>query len=455
MPDLYLHNTLHNAVELFAPLEADQVRMYVCGPTVYGPVHIGNARPAVVFDVLYRLLKRHYARVSYARNITDIDDKIITAAAEAAEPPQQLADYWRQRYLDTMQALGVAPPDFEPLATEYIPEIIAMIQRLLEKGSAYAEAGHVLFHVPAFTDYGKLSNRNRDEMIAGARVEVAPYKRDAADFVLWKPSTEQQPGWDSPWGRGRPGWHIECSAMAAACLGQEIDIHGGGQDLIFPHHENELAQSRCAHGTAQFAKYWLHNGHVRMEGEKMSKSLNNVLLLSDCLEQYHGEVVRLALLSTHYRHPLNWTDSLLQEAKATLDKWYRIVAGGDSDPGGGDDSLTEAPLLNDLNTPAAITALHQAAQHCQQAADAADARRWRSTLRAGGGLLGLLTQPPQRWFQSGAGIPSAAVIEEKINQRLAARQARDFATADMIRDDLAAQGIVLEDSASGTSWRIS
>ena len=454
MARLYLYNTLHNERQLFSPLEIAHVRIYVCGPTVYGPVHIGNARPAVVFDLLYRLLKRYYPKVTYARNITDIDDKIIETAAKSGELPEKLADRWKQCYLENMRQLGVLTPDEEPTATAYIGEMIAMIERLLERQAAYINQGHVLFHVPAFPDYGALSNRRREDMLAGARVEVAPYKRDAADFVLWKPATNDEPGWDSPWGRGRPGWHIECSAMAASCLGKEIDIHGGGQDLIFPHHENELAQSRCANGTTQFAKFWLHNGHVRMDGEKMSKSLNNVLLLQDILAQYAGETVRLALFNTHYRRPLNWTSTLLDEARTILDKWYRILAGGEATKGG-DVQPMEAALLDDLNTPAAIAELHRLAHKAQHAASAGEAACWRGRLRAGASLLGLLQQAPEEWFhQNGKQPLNAAAIEEKINQRLTAKRQRDFSTADAIRAELEQKGVLLEDSANGTAWRV-
>lgn len=476
MPQLILHNTLHNAPQPFTPLDDSHVRMYVCGPTVYGPVHIGNARPAVVFDLLYRLLKRHYPKVTYARNITDIDDKIIETAAKNGENPSSLANHWKARYQEQMHALGVLPPDKEPTATSAIGDMIAMIERLLQREVAYEAEGHVLFHVPTFAEYGALSNRRREDMIAGARVEVAPYKRDAADFVLWKPSSDDQPGWESPWGRGRPGWHIECSAMAASCLGEEIDIHGGGQDLIFPHHENELAQSRCAHGTAHFARFWVHNGHIRMEDEKMSKSIGNVLLLQDALADYDGEIIRLALLSTHYRRPLNWTDTLMKEARTTLDKWYRVLgAGAIAGEGGGDgDSEVEAALLDDMNTPAAISRLHQLAQRASHAASSADgadganeseAARCRAVLRSSAQRLGLLQHNAAQWFHrsasgagagagADAGAPDDTAIEEKIRQRRAAKQQKDFAQADAIRDELARQGVVLEDTASGTTWRI-
>ena len=323
----FLRNTLTNRREEFVPRDPARPTMYVCGPTVYGPAHVGNARPAAVFDLTARVLKSLWPGTVYARNITDIDDKIIAAAG--TEGVSALALRCADEYRAEMSALNIAPPDFEPLATAHIPEMLDMISRLLEKGFAYQAEGHVLFHSAGFSDYGALSNRNRDEMIAGARVEVAPYKRDPADFVLWKPSPDDMPGWDSPWGRGRPGWHLECSAMAEKCLGLEIDLHGGGQDLIFPHHENEIAQSRCAHGTQSLARYWMHNGHVSADGEKMSKSLGNVFLTRDALAEFPGEAVRWALLSAHYRRPLRWSETLLRESRAALDRLYEALRGAE------------------------------------------------------------------------------------------------------------------------------
>lgn len=447
MPPLTLHNTLHNQRQPFTPLDAAHVRMYVCGPTVYGPVHVGNARPAVIFDLLYRLLRHRHPKVTYARNITDIDDKIIAAATRAGIPPQALAAQWKTAYKQDMTRLGVLPPDAEPTATDSIPAIVAMIKRLIDRGHAYAAEDHVLFHVPSHPPYGELSNRRREDMLAGARVEIAPYKRDPADFVLWKPSVPPHPGWPSPWGRGRPGWHIECSAMAAECLGEQIDIHGGGQDLIFPHHENELAQSRCAHGAPRFAKFWLHNGHVRMDGDKMSKSRGNVLLLRDALTHYPGEAIRLALLSAHYRQPLNWTQKLLDDAKATLDKWYRTLAPLPPAPQDTQDTPQdiESALLDDLNTPAAIAALHGKTRHPP-------------ALAAGAKQLGLLRHSPHHWFQgtptpATPTTPNESIIEKKIAARLRARRAGDYATADAIRDQLAEMNIVLEDTATDTKWR--
>ena len=451
MFNIYLHNTLHNRRELFVPQDERRLTMYVCGPTVYGPAHVGNARPAAVFDLLFRLLRRRYGdnAVIYARNITDIDDKIIAAAAAKKESAEDVARQWRDDYRQNMRQINVLPPVIEPHATAYVPHIIAMIEDLLDKNYAYAAEQHVLFHVPGFTDYGALSNRRRQDMLDGARVEIAPYKKDAADFVLWKPSAADAPGWESPWGRGRPGWHIECSAMAAACLGDTIDLHGGGQDLIFPHHENEIAQSRCAHGTTQFARFWLHNGHVTMDGDKMSKSLGNVRLLSAALEKFPGEVVRYALLSSHYRSPLNWRWQLLEESKAALSRLYRAIDGAPPD---GDDGAIVNALADDLNTPLAISVLHDMARDINKGDESL-----RAQLFAGGRLMGFF-QATQ--FDSADNSDSAddsdistADINLLIQERHEARARRDFTAADVARDKLLAHGIVLEDSASGTTWR--
>jgi cysteinyl-tRNA synthetase len=407
----------------------------VCGPTVYGRAHIGNARPAVVFDTLARLIRHEFGpdSLTYARNVTDVDDKIIAAAEAEGVDPSVITQRYERHYLEDMGALGVAPPDIAPHATEEIAPMIAMIEKLIEGGSAYAAQGHVLFDVTADPAYGMLSHRDREQMIAGARVEVAPYKRDPADFVLWKPSDPDVIGWDSPWGRGRPGWHLECSAMIERHLGETIDIHGGGLDLIFPHHENEIAQSRCAHGGAALARYWVHNGFVDMGAEKMSKSLGNIVTPAELLEKVDGEVLRLALLSAHYRSPLPWTEALIEQSKAILDKLYR--AAGDAEPGEIDADVIEA-LLDDLNTPAALTRL-------QAIGDPA-------TLKASAALLGLLTKSADQWFRSGA---DDTAIEAKIAKRAEAKANRDFATADRIRDELKADGIVLEDGPSGTTWR--
>ena len=439
---LVIYNTLSREKEPFAPLDAANVRLYVCGPTVYDYVHIGNARPVVAFDVLYRLLKRCYPRVTYVRNITDIDDKIMTRASENKEPIEQLTERTAAAYQSDMARLGALPPDVEPRATQYVGEMIALIERLIERGHAYAAEGHVLFSVPSMDDYGRLSRRSRDELIAGARVDVAPYKRDPADFVLWKPSTEAQAGWVSPWGRGRPGWHIECSAMSAAHLGETFDIHAGGLDLIFPHHENEIAQSRSAFGHAIMAKYWMHNGFLNISGEKMSKSLGNFFTVHELLDQYPGEAIRLLLLSAHYRQPLDFTHEGLTQAKATLDRWYGALRGKELKSVPVPASVEEA-LADDLNTPQAISAVHQL--------------RDPSELKAGAGALGLLQQDAEIWFRwmpaAAASGPSDAEIEAAIAARQAARKARDFKESDRIRDDLKAKGVILEDGPKGTTWK--
>ena len=431
-----LHDTMTREKRPFVPLNPQRITMYVCGPTVYGRAHIGNARPAVVFDTLARLIRQEFGEKSlvYARNVTDVDDKIIASAEKEGVDPSVITERYERHYLEDMGALGVIPPDIAPHATQEIPAMIAMIGRLIETGHAYEAMGHVLFSVPSNPDYGALSRRDREAMLAGARVEVAPYKRDPADFVLWKPSDEGVVGWDSPWGRGRPGWHVECSAMIERHLGETIDIHGGGLDLIFPHHENEVAQSRCAHGGIPLARDWVHNGFVDMGSEKMSKSLGNVITPAELLEQGHkGETLRLALLSAHYRQPLSWTDEVVAQAKATLDRLYRVADnadGGDLDPG-----VVEA-LSDDLNTPLAMSRL--------SAID--DPAR----LRASAGLLGLLQSSADEWFQGGG---DAGGIETRIAERAEAKKNRDFATADRIREELKAEGIVLEDSSSGTTWR--
>jgi len=431
-----LHDTMARTKRDFEPPDPERITMYVCGPTVYGRAHIGNARPAVVFDTLARLIRHQYGAKSltYARNVTDVDDKIIAAAeAERVEPSVITARY-EEHYLADMAALGVSPPDFAPHATAEIAPMIAMIGRLLELGHAYAADGHVLFDVPSDPDYGVLSRRDREAMIAGARVEVAPYKRDPADFVLWKPSEPAMIGWESPWGRGRPGWHIECSAMIAEHFGKTIDIHGGGLDLIFPHHENEIAQSRCVHGGAPLARYWVHNGFVDMGAEKMSKSLGNVILVNDLLDAGHrGETLRLALLSTHYRQPLPWTEALIAQSKATLDRLYRLA--GAAEPGDPDAGVIEA-LADDLNTPLALSRLI--------------ALENPGVVRSSAALLGLVGASGDQWFRGG---DLSGDIAGLITKRTEAKARRDFAEADRIRDELAADGVVLEDGPTGTTWR--
>jgi cysteinyl-tRNA synthetase len=431
-----LYDTMAREKRAFKPADPERVTMYVCGPTVYNRAHIGNARPAVVFDVLARLLRHVYGEdgVVYARNVTDVDDKIIEAAAAEGVEPSAITRRFEDFYLADMGALGVRAPDLAPKATESVAEMVAMIARLIETGNAYEADGHVLFHVPSDPEYGALGRRDREAMIAGARVEVASYKKDPADFVLWKPSPVGVIAWDSPWGRGRPGWHIECSAMIERHLGTTIDIHGGGLDLIFPHHENEIAQSRCAHGGAPLANYWVHNGFLSMAGsEKMSKSLGNVVTVGELLEQGHkGETLRFALLSAHYRQPLEWSSQLVAQSKATLDRLYR--AAGDAEPAEADAGVIEA-LADDLNTPLALSRL-------SAVEDAA-------ALKASAGLLGLITENAATWFRG----EGDARIDGLVASRTEAKKRRDFAEADRIRAELAGEGILLEDGPQGTSWR--
>ncbi len=447
---LTVHNTLARAKQPFEPLDPEHVRLYVCGPTVYDLAHIGNARPFVVFDVLYRLLRRFYPRVTYVRNITDVDDKINARSRETGEPISSITARTAAAFHADMAALGTLTPDVEPRATEHVGPMIEMIERLIAGGHAYEADGHVLFHVPSMADYGRLSRHSREELIAGARVDVAPYKRDPADFVLWKPSAGDQPGWPSPWGRGRPGWHIECSAMSRAYLGDTFDIHGGGADLIFPHHENELAQSVCAHGTP-FVRYWMHNGYLVVDGEKMSKSLGNVLTVRDLLEHAPGEAIRLALLQAHYRAPLDFTRGALAEAKSSLDRLYRALRdAGVREPGEPAPAVLAA-LLDDLNTPAAIAALHETATELNRSGDPDEKAALAGALLGAGGLLGLLQADPTAWLQGGG--DDAEEIEALVLERFQARQARDFARADAIREALSARGIALEDGPDGTAWR--
>ena len=450
MTPLRFYNTLTRREEDFIPLDPTRVRMYVCGPTVYDYAHIGNARPAVVFDVLFRLLRHRYGKdqVVYARNFTDVDDKIIAAARQTGEPIGEVTSRTTKAYLDDMGALGVLEPDIQPRATEHIGEMIALIERLIAKGHAYEAEGQVLFNVPSMPDYGQLSRLDRDELVAGARVDVAPYKRDPADFTLWKPSTPDQPGWDSPWGRGRPGWHIECSAMSWKHLGEVFDIHGGGLDLIFPHHENEIAQSRCAHGTPKMAQLWMHNGYVVVGGEKMSKSLGNFLTVHQLLEEGQpGEAIRLALLSAHYRQPLDITREKLAEAKTQLDRFYLAIRSVPRQAGQADPAVVAA-LAADLNTPEALALLHEQVSALNRAAEE-ERPALAARFVASAALLGLLEQEPERWFQGGGD----AAIDALVEARVAARKARNFKEADRIRDELLAQGIELEDGPGGTRWR--
>jgi len=454
---LTLYNTMTRSKQLFQPIDSQRVTMYVCGPTVYNRVHIGNARPAVVFDTLYRVLTSLYPNVQYARNITDIDDKIMKTAAQLGEDISALSTRYAEAYFDDMQALNNLPPTIVPYATQHIPEMIDMVSRLIEKGHAYAAEGNVLFAVQSMQDYGKLSGRSLDDMLAGARVEVASYKKYAGDFVLWKPSADDEPGWDSPWGRGRPGWHLECSAMIEKHLGESIDIHGGGQDLIFPHHENEIAQSCCAHDGKPFANIWMHNGFINIEGEKMSKSLGNFRMVNDLLEQYPGEVLRYVILSAHYRSEQNFGKDLLDSAWRSLDTLYGFLRTQvDVDAETVDISNSDAyqALLDDLNTPVVISELHKLARE-MNAADTGARAAAKGRLLAVAGLMGLLQQDPEQWFtlSRGGSDISAEQIETLIAKRNQAKADKDYAGADAVREELKAMGVVLEDSREGTKWR--
>lgn len=460
---LRIHDTATRQTVPFEPIDPAHIRMYVCGPTVYDRIHIGNARPAVIFDVLYRLLQRLYPRVTYVRNITDVDDKINARAAERGIAIRDLTEGTAAAYRDDTKALGCLPPDVEPRATEHIAEMQEIISRLIALGHAYAAEGHVLFSVPSWKHYGAFARKDRDEQIAGARVDVAAYKRDPADFVLWKPSQGSDPGWDSPWGYGRPGWHIECSAMSEKHLGKDFDIHGGGLDLIFPHHQNEIAQSCCANPGSTFAKYWMHNGYLLSEGEKMSKSLGNFYTVAELLEKAPGEALRLLLLKTHYRAPLDFTKAKLTEAKTELDRLYGVIADVGDIPKFEEVTEGDMPIVQilkeDLNTPQAIAYLHAKAKQINQAKssgvplDDPYLREDLSIFRWAASLLGLLQQDPKSWFQGGADV-DAGRIEALIAERLAAKKAKDFARADSIRAELLAEGIALEDKPGGvTEWR--
>lgn len=457
---LYLYNTLSRSSELFEPADPERVAMYVCGPTVYSFPHIGNARPAVVFDVLSRVLRRKY-KLIYARNVTDVDDKIFAAAkAENIEIGVLTARYLAS-YLEDMAMLGVQPPDVSPRVTEHIPQIINFIERLVASGHAYEAEKHVLFSVGSYPDYGHLSGRALDDLIAGVRVDIAPYKREPADFVLWKPSASDVVGWDSPWGHGRPGWHVECSAMAEAHLGETIDIHGGGQDLIFPHHENEIAQSTCAHAGMLYCRYWIHNGLIHVESEKMSKSVGNVLLIRDLLSEAPAEAVRLGLLTAHYRQPLDWTGDVLVDARQKLDRMYgalRVagVTGAKQDDSGNIPPTSVIDALNDdLNTPRALAALFELTRQANRETDSLRRLEIATSLRAGANLLGLLEADPEAWFVDveESGEIEGAKIDALVSQRERFRAERDFPEADRIRKQLEKAGVVIEDSLDGSRWR--
>ena len=444
MPTLTLHNSLTRQREPLAPIDPAHVRMYACGPTVYDRAHIGNARPEVVNDVLVRLLRHLYPRVSYVRNITDVDDKINARAAAAEQPIGVITEQTLADFHADMAQLGVLPPDVEPRATAHIPEMIALIERLVGSGHAYPAEGHVLFAVASYAEYGRLSGRSPDELLAGARVDVAPYKRDPGDFVLWKPSPPELPGWDSPWGRGRPGWHIECSAMAWRYLGASFDIHAGGADLLFPHHENERAQSCCAFPGEGFARIWIHNGMLEIEGHKMSKSLANFATIPEVLSRCagRGDVIRHMLLRTHYRSPLDFTGQGLRESERELTRFYRALD-VPTTPGEVPPAVIDA-LCDDLNTPLALV-------HMQKMADAvfANDASARASLRAAGEVLGLLGANPQNWLHQGA---DEELVEREKLRRYFAKQNRDYRLADEIRDALAQKGVILEDGPNGTTW---
>ncbi len=453
-----LYNTLTREKQDFVPINPDRVTMYVCGPTVYNFAHIGNARPAVIFDLLYRLLSLHYKEVVYARNITDVDDKINAKAAELKVPIQEISSRYADAYHSDMDAIGVGRPTIEPRATDHIEQMIDMIERLFDAGHAYEALGHVLFNIESYDCYGKLSRRDIREMMAGSRVEVAPFKKNPGDFVLWKPSQDPQPGWESPWGWGRPGWHLECSAMSETHLGETIDIHGGGQDLVFPHHENEIAQSVCSHGGQAFAHYWLHNGFVTVEKRKMSKSQGNTLVVHELLKSHPGEVLRYLLLGAHYRQPLDWSEKELERARRTLDRLYGVLRNANdrfgpfqANPQPGE--LFIEALGDDLNTPVALAEFNRVARALAKAEDPEQAQQFAGELLADAQLIGLLQLSPDAWFGAAEGDPESEAVEALIEQRNQARASRDFATADAIRERLTAIGIVLEDAGGNTRWR--
>lgn len=450
---LKIYNTYTRRKEDFVPIDPNHVRMYVCGPTVYAPPHIGNGRPVVVFDVLYRLLKYLYPNVTYVRNITDVDDKINAQAQETGQPIHEITSKVIKLFHETCHHLGSLSPTIEPKATDHIQDILNMISTLIEKGYAYAKDGHVLFRVANFKEYGKLSKKNTEELLAGARVEVAPYKENAGDFVLWKPSDESLPGWDSPYGRGRPGWHIECSAMSARHLGKTFDIHGGGIDLVFPHHENEIAQSSACHD-ATMANVWMHNGHLTVEGQKMSKSIGNVIILQDILQKVPGQVIRLALLSSHYRQPLDWTHSLVEQTTKTFDKFGRALSDLPEEEWKKDHPIDEAvlnALQDDLNTPLVFSRLHQIASDIMKA-EWKDRRGLQRKLLGSLNILGFFEEPTDRNSEEKALAIGVDEIENLLQDRLAARKNKDFKESDRIRDYLLEMGVVVKDTPQGQEW---
>jgi cysteinyl-tRNA synthetase len=457
--NLKIHNSFSGKKEDFIPLDKNHIKIYACGPTVYNFAHIGNARMAVVFDTFVRLLRHTYPKVTYVSNITDIDDKIITAAREQKLPISEITTKYTQIYNSDMETLGVNEPDHQPKATEYIDEMVELIQTLINKGHAYENDGHVLFHVLSYKQYGSLSKRNRDEQIAGSRVEVAPYKKDAADFVLWKPSSDDQPGWDSPWGFGRPGWHTECSAMSEKTLGLPFDIHGGGRDLVFPHHENEIAQSCCASASiddpTSYAKYWMHNGFVTVEGEKMSKSLNNITLVKELTDNYQGEVLRLALLSSHYRQGLDWNEKIIYQAEKLLNKLYKILE-ENSELLSNDNTKVDDEVLNamsdDLNTPKAISVLNSLAKEYPLLAGS-QRINCINKIKSSGQLLGILHQDPKTWFSKDTSHMDVVLIEKLMAKRNEAKLSKNYVEADSIRQQLFSMGVEIFDSKDGSEWK--
>ena len=458
---LKVFNTLSGKKEEFNPIDPSHVKIYACGPTVYNYAHIGNARMAVVFDTLVRLLRYTYPKVTYVSNITDIDDKIIDAANELNLPIKEITEKYTDIYNEDMAKLSVMIPDIQPKATEYISEMIELIQDLIIKEHAYEKEGHVLFHVPSYLNYGMLSNVNREGQIAGSRVDVAPFKKDPADFVLWKPSNENQPGWESPWGFGRPGWHTECSAMSKKTLGLPFDIHGGGKDLTFPHHENEIAQSCCSSGDIEnpnsYANYWMHNGFVTINGEKMSKSLGNIILVKDLSEKYHGEVIRLALLSSHYRQGLDWNDQVAHQAKKLLDKLYKILEDLSDTINKESKNISPdfiASLMDDLNTPGFLANLNKLVKDFDLIKTEEDRSIFKSKLILCGEILGILQEEPTSWFNEELENIDKNKIDNLIATRLKAKAKKDFVKADLIRNELSKMGIKIKDTDSGTDWSI-
>ena len=452
MSDIYLHDSLSNQKKKFEPIDSDNIRMYACGPTVYSYAHIGNARMAIVFDSFARLLRSKYQNVTYVSNITDIDDKIIEAANELNVPINELTEKYTDIYNQDMSNLNVLPPDIQPKATEYVGDMISFIEKLVQSDKAYEKDGHIFFHVPSYRGYGKLSNREIDQQQAGSRVKVSDIKKNQQDFVVWKPSKDSQPGWDSPWGIGRPGWHTECCVMSEVNLKIPFDIHGGGQDLLFPHHENEIAQS-CASinsdNPEEYAKYWVHNGFVTVDGEKMSKSLNNIILLNDLLKEYDGEIIRLALLSSHYRKSLDWNENLIKQSKALLDKVYDFLNTCDDDPSGEIEQSIIENFSNDLDTPKVLTSINELLKN----KNSSDPRTIKQSLLFAGSILGVFNKKPSEWNkQIKISDSEMKEIEKLINERKALKEKKDFIGADAIRDSLLEKGIELIDSEDGTTW---